>query len=185
MDTKIKLAMDLAKKYHAGQTRTGEGGLPVPYYEEHVEQVYDILLNEVHVEENDILIIALLHDTLEDTALTVDQIAENFGTEIAMQVQFLTRQGKEPFGDYTQRLFAYGSDKAVLVKLADRLHNLRCMLNVPNKKWILKKVRQTDVDILEPLSRRTIATCYQGFATYMENEIKKEVNHIKTVIGEN
>lgn len=185
METKIKKAMDLAKQYHEGQTRTGTGGKQVPYYDEHVERVYEILLNEVKVQETDILVMALLHDTLEDTHLTAKQIESIFGAEIATQVQYLTRNKGQTFGAYTQKLFAEGSDKAILVKLADRLHNLRCMLNVPDKKWIAKKVRQTEVDILEPLSKRTLAECYRNSAQYMEKEIKKEVEHIREILSLN
>lgn len=188
METEIKEevalqnAMDLAKQYHKGQTRTGKDGKKVPYYEEHVEQVYEILLNEVKLQETDILIMALLHDTLEDTCLTANQIRDVFGTEIATGVQYLTRRDNQTFGEYAQKLFAEGSDKAVLVKLADRLHNLRCMLYMPDKKWIAKKVRQTEIDILEPLTKRTFAECYKNSASYMEKQIKKEVEHIKNVL---
>lgn len=174
--------MDLAKQYHTGQTRTGAGGKQVSYYEEHVEQVYEILLKEAKIQETDILVMALLHDTLEDTCLTAKQIEDIFGTEIAIQVQYLTRKKGQDFGEYTQRLFAGGSDGAVLVKLGDRLHNLRCILNVSDKKWIAKKVRQTEVDILEPLSRRTLAECYRDSETYMVEQIKQVVTHIKDVL---
>ncbi len=183
METKIKKAMDLAKQYHMGQTRTGKDGKKVPYYEEHVLQVYEILLNEVKVKETDILVMALLHDTLEDTSLTVEQIKDIFGEDIAIQVQYLTKKEGQTFSEYTEKLFAEGSDKAVLVKLADRLHNLRCMLNVADKKWIAKKIKQTDVDILEPLSKRTLSVSYQDFAKYMEEQIRNETKLIKEVIN--
>ena len=65
--------MDMARYYHAGQMRQGHDG-QVPYYEEHILGVYGILKDECHIDDEEVLIIALLHDTVEDTACTLEDI---------------------------------------------------------------------------------------------------------------
>lgn len=179
MGTEIKKAMELAMQYHRGQTRTGEGGRMVPYYEEHVRKVYEILCREAGIEEEDILIMALLHDTLEDTALTRQQIAEEFGEDIAGQVEYLTRHEGQSFQEYANLLFQKGDDRAVLVKLADRLHNLRTILYIRDKKWIAKKVRQTERDILDNFSERQLAERYHVPAEYLAAQIREELSKIR------
>ena len=52
---------------------------------------------------------------------------------------------------YARRLFANGTDKTILVKLADRLHNLRTISYMPDTNWIQKKIKQSYKDILNPL----------------------------------
>lgn len=146
----VKRAMDMAEQYHKGQMRKGANG-ELPYFDEHILGVYRILKDEFGIEDKDILTMALLHDTVEDTECTFEEIEKYFGTEIMEQVKLLTRTPGEPFSVYARRLFADGSYKAVLVKLADRLHNLRTIMYMSDRRWIEKKVRQTYTDILNPL----------------------------------
>lgn len=147
----VERAMVMAEHYHKGQMRRGADG-ELPYYDEHILGVYKILCKECGIKDADILTMALLHDTVEDTECTFQEIEECFGTEIMEQVKLLTRTPGEPFSVYARRLFANGTYKAILVKMADRLHNLRTILYMPDKRWIEKKVRQTYTDILNPLS---------------------------------
>lgn len=63
---RIQQAMDMAKAFHEGQMRRGNGGM-MPYYDEHILGVYNILREECGITDEDILITALLHDTVEDT----------------------------------------------------------------------------------------------------------------------
>lgn len=149
-EKRIDAAKAFAKRFHEGQVRRGGSGF-VPYYDEHVLGVYHILRDECGIEDEDILIIALLHDTVEDTACTYEDIEKEFGADIRTQVQLLTRITGEPFSAYAGRLFANGSYRAILVKLADRLHNLRTIIYMPDITWIQKKVKQSYTDILNPL----------------------------------
>ncbi len=179
METEIEKAMRVAMQYHQGQTRIGEGGRRVPYYEEHVKKVYEILEQEVGIRDTPLLVMALLHDTLEDTRLTRAQIAESFGDEIARQVDFLTRRKGQPFEEYTNRLFREGDDRAIVVKLADRLHNLRTILWVRDQRWIVKKLRQTQRDILGNLSERNLKEPYRSAARYLEGRIRERVCQVQ------
>lgn len=147
---RVERAMAMAKEYHSGQMRRGSGGI-VPYYDEHILGVYHILRDECGIDDEDVLVIALLHDTVEDTACTLDDIESVFGTDIREQVRLLTRVDGEPFSVYSRRLFSQGSYRVILVKLADRLHNLRTIIYMPDARWIKKKVKQSYTDILNPL----------------------------------
>ncbi len=181
-------AMNFAKDYHKGQYRMGSEG-QIPYYDEHILGVYNILKDECHVTDSEILITALLHDTVEDTECTFEDIEGCFGNRIMNNVKLLTRIKGELFSDYTERLFAGASEKVVLVKLADRLHNLRTILYMPDKKWIEKKVRQTRTDILNrldifPLENADESCCnnilmlkeqIKNQLKYIDNELLKRV----------
>lgn len=68
-------------------------------------------------------IIALLHDTLEDTGTTLQEIVENFGQEVAMSVEALSHRKDEPYDDYISRVIAAGED-TIRVKIADIADNL-------------------------------------------------------------
>ena len=69
----VKTAMAFARQCHQGQTRLGRDG-KVPYYDEHILGVYHILKDECHVEDETVLVVALLHDTVEDTDCTFEDI---------------------------------------------------------------------------------------------------------------
>jgi GTP pyrophosphokinase len=93
-------------------------------YFEHVRRVAIILMDEAEVYDPDLIITALLHDALEDTrdidALVVEQF---FGSEVARRVRLLT---KKPKKGYMDRLRT-ADRETVLVKLCDRLDNLRTL----------------------------------------------------------
>ena len=135
----VKTAMAFARQCHQGQTRLGRDG-KVPYYDEHILGVYHILKDECHVEDETVLVVALLHDTVEDT-------------DIRDHVYLLSKLEGETFSDYSKRLFDHAPAQVVMIKLADRLHNLRTILFVSNRKWIQRKVNQTYTDILDRLEQ--------------------------------
>lgn len=114
---KLKLANNLAQHFHSGQ-KYGEYG----YFEYHLRGVVD-LLSEVSlspIEENTI-VIALLHDILEDTSCTYETIDNIFGFAVADSVSILTKMDGEPIDQY---LFGVCSNPtARVVKFADSLFN--------------------------------------------------------------
>lgn len=149
---RVETAMAFAKRWHQGQTRLGRDG-KVPYYDEHILGVYHILRDECHVEDKTVLVAALLHDTVEDTECTFEDIEQIFGTDIRDHVYLLSKLEGETFSDYSKRLFDHAPAQVVMIKLADRLHNLRTILFVSNRKWIQRKVNQTYTDILDRLEQ--------------------------------
>src|ERR1700712_4931119 len=108
------------------------------------------------------IVTALLHDTIEDTLVTYEDIKEKFGEEIANLVDGVTKLSQlEVFSERTKQaenfrklMLAITSDiRVLLVKLADRLHNMRTLgyIEKPEKR---RRIAQETVDIYAPLSGR-------------------------------
>ena len=107
---------------------------------------------------------ALLHDAIEDTSVTSKQIREEFGDSICGLVETVTKLARLPTGDTKQRsqrdkeymrkmLLTMGDDvRAVLIKLADRLHNMRTLGYLPSDKR--QQIAQETMDIFAPLANR-------------------------------
>ncbi len=107
---------------------------------------------------------ALLHDAIEDTSVTSKEIREEFGEAICGLVETVTKLARLPTGDTKQRsqrdkeymrkmLLTMGDDvRAVLIKLADRLHNMRTLGYLPSDKR--QQIAQETMDIFAPLANR-------------------------------
>src|SRR3990170_4361258 len=104
---------------------------------------------------------ALLHDTAEDTGITLQDIRERFGEEIASLVDGVTKLGRiewmsreERQAESLRKMFlAMASDiRIVLIKLADRLHNMRTIEFLP--EWKQRRTSQETMDIYAPLAER-------------------------------
>ena len=105
------------------------------------------------------LVAALLHDTVEDTPYTLEQCREEFGDEVAQMVDGVTKLDKVQYGDSAQAetirkmIVAMSRDIRVLViKLADRLHNMRTLRYVPLKSQ--ERTARETLDIYAPLAHR-------------------------------
>ena len=105
------------------------------------------------------IVAALLHDTVEDTDYSLAQLSEDFGPEVARLVDGVTKLDKVQLGDSAdaetirKMIVAMAQDPRVLViKVADRLHNMRTMRFLPPEKQA-KKARQT-LEIIAPLAHR-------------------------------
>lgn len=122
MENTSQTALEFATKAHAGQTRKFTG---VPYIT-HPVAVAKIAKDAVSKFETtfskDLLeAVALLHDVLEDTAVTYDELLHVFGKDVADRVRILT---KVPGETYLQAILrAKGDDVTKIVKLADNIHN--------------------------------------------------------------
>jgi len=108
------------------------------------------------------IVTALLHDTVEDTYVTIDDVRENFGQEIADLVDGVTKLSQlELFSERTKQaenfrklMLAMSNDiRVLLVKLADRLHNMRTLVFIskPDKR---RRIAQETIDIYAPLAGR-------------------------------
>ncbi len=117
----VKRAIYFAKKYHGDQKReSGE-----PYYSHPIEVAYMVA---DYLFRTDIIITAILHDTIEDTVLTQETIADIFGEQIASQVEDLTRikpYGKISSAEMVELLYKQKKYDVLLIKLFDRLHNMQ------------------------------------------------------------
>jgi guanosine-3',5'-bis(diphosphate) 3'-pyrophosphohydrolase len=139
---------------HKGQVRhSGEPYLVHPL--EVADSLADMKLDVVAVAAG------LLHDVVEDTLTTPERIAELFGPEIAHVVEGVTKIGAIPFSSSEERqaenfrkmLLAMVDDiRVILVKLADRLHNMRTLHHLPEERRI--KIAQETLDIYAPIANR-------------------------------
>ncbi|HEY6986928.1 MAG TPA: bifunctional (p)ppGpp synthetase/guanosine-3',5'-bis(diphosphate) 3'-pyrophosphohydrolase, partial [Bryobacteraceae bacterium] len=103
----------------------------------------------------------LLHDVLEDTRVTLDQVRENFGEDVARCVNGVTKLTKISFANREDRqaeslrkmLLAMTTDiRVIIVKLADRLHNLRTIASLPRERQ--ESIAQETIDIYAPIAHR-------------------------------
>ncbi|WP_316527330.1 RelA/SpoT family protein [Kitasatospora brasiliensis] len=105
------------------------------------------------------LVASLLHDTVEDTELTLSQVSEGFGPEVAYLVDGVTKLEKVDFGaaaeaeTFRKMLVATGDDVRVMViKLADRLHNMRTIRHMKPASQV--RIAKVTRDVLIPLAER-------------------------------
>jgi GTP pyrophosphokinase len=148
----LQRAYDIAEAAHSAQKR--KSGDP---YITHPLAVATVLAGLGM--DTTTLVAALLHDTVEDTGVTLESIVADFGPEVAHLVDGVTKIDKVSFGDGAQAetirkmIVAMARDPRVLViKLADRLHNMRTLRFLPPEKQE-KKARET-LEILAPLAHR-------------------------------
>jgi GTP pyrophosphokinase len=148
----LQRAYEVAEQAHAGQFR--RSGDP---YITHPLAVATILADLGM--DTTTLVAALLHDTVEDTEYTLEKVTADFGDEVAHLVDGVTKLDKVRFGDATEAetirkmIIAMAEDPRVLVvKLADRLHNMRTMRFLPPDKQA-RKARET-LEVLAPLAHR-------------------------------
>ncbi|MBL7168008.1 HD domain-containing protein [Candidatus Bathyarchaeota archaeon] len=133
-------ALEFASEKHKGQL-DDQGR---PYFFAHIVQVHSILRDVTDDEE--VLCAGILHDTIEDTDTTYEEILHEFNREIADLVQELTFQGTKETGRYFPVL---KSRKAIMVKFADRLSNLSRMRDWPGD-WQEDYLRQSCFWVSEP-----------------------------------
>lgn len=164
----VALAAEWARYWHSGQIRKNDRNEEkIDYFWGHVYEVYRILHEELNVQEEEVLVTALLHDTLEDTALTPEQIGRWFGADVLENVRFLTRKKGQTFSEYARHLMQQGNGAVVLVKLVDRFQNLTTILTVSNLAWVKKKLVQTDKDILSLVWQTQQRLFQQGDVRYL------------------
>jgi GTP pyrophosphokinase len=151
---RIREAYEFALKAHALQRR--ESGEP---FINHPLQVASVLL-ELEADEPTI-IAALLHDVVEDTELTLEDIQSKFGEEVALLVDGLTKISGLSYASKEERrvenlrkiLLAMARDvRVVLIKLADRLHNMRTLSHLSQEKQ--KEIAKETLEIYAPLASR-------------------------------
>lgn len=149
----VKRAYDFAKQAHQGQKRrSGE-----PYFNH--SQAAAESITEWGLDEATIAA-ALLHDIVEDTSYSLEEIKEKFGEEVAFLVDGVTKIGKvryrgvESKVENLRKFILYLSQdiRVILVKLADRLHNMKTLSALPPQKQ--KRIALETMDIYAPLAYR-------------------------------
>ena len=168
----ISKAFFFSKMAHEGQKRKGGEDFFI-----HPLEVAKMLSGPGADEET--VCAALLHDVVEDTEVTLDKVREEFGEKIAFLVEALTKTSldfeskEERRARYREQLKkAIEEDRRVLlIKLADRLHNIKT-LHVFEKKKRLRIAKET-LDFYVPLARKY---GLENFAKQLEEKSKKYLN---------
>ena len=151
---RIRAAFELAARSHEGQKR--KDGSP---YVTHCVAAADITV-DMGLDE-DSIVSALLHDTIEDTGVTHEQIAKQFGPDVANIVEGVTKltrvnytsREEEQMENMRKMLLAMSRDiRVILIKLADRLHNMRTMDYQTPEKQRLKSLET--MEIYAPIAHR-------------------------------
>ncbi|WP_329248936.1 RelA/SpoT family protein [Streptomyces canus] len=181
----LRRAWVLAESSHRGQMRkSGEPYITHPL-------AVTLILAELGAETTT-LTASLLHDTVEDTEVTLDQVGREFGAEVRFLVDGVTKLEKVDYGaaaepeTFRKMLVATGNDVRVMsIKLADRLHNMRTLgVMRPEKQARIAKVTR---DVLIPLAERLGV---QALKTELEDLVfailhPEEYEHTRELIVDN
>ena len=150
----LSRAYRFSERAHAGQTRRN-GDPYVTHCVEVAKILADLQIDSVTVASG------LIHDVVEDTAVTVEDVEREFGREIAQIVDGLTKIGHLPLTstqerqveNYRKLLLSIAKDaRVILIKLADRLHNMRTLEFMPEEKRL--RISQETRDLYAPLAHR-------------------------------
>jgi len=135
-------ALAFAAHKHRDQRRKDAQASP---YINHPIALANVLVNEGGVADVEVLCAALLHDTVEDTATTHEELLDAFGSRIARTVAEVTDDKRLPKAERKQAQVehaAHLSEEAKLVKLADKICNLRDVAVQPPAQWDLARRRE-------------------------------------------
>lgn len=156
---RVQRAVEMARKAHEGQFRkTGE-----PYI------IHPLAVKKILEEwgmDEDTIIAGILHDTVEDTELTLNDIKAEFGESVAFLVDGVTKLSNARDGmrdidtylpatkdNFLRLMIALGDDiRVLIIKLADRLHNLRTLSALPPDKQ--RKIAKETLEVFAPLADR-------------------------------
>jgi len=184
--SKILSAYQLAENAHGGQVRSS--GEP---YIIHPLAVADILLDLGM--DTDTICVGLLHDVVEDTDYTLDDIRKKFGQDVAVLVDGVTKLNKIPIFDKEQQqasnvrkiLLAMSYDiRVMIIKLADRLHNMRTLQFLPPEKQ--RRIALETMNVYAPIAHRLgIRTVKEELEDlsfyYLDSYAYSEIEHIMEI----
>jgi GTP diphosphokinase / guanosine-3',5'-bis(diphosphate) 3'-diphosphatase len=150
----VKKAYEFSQKHHAGQTRaSGEPYLVHPL--EVATVLADMKMDSVSIAAG------LLHDSVEDTSVTSVEIRQEFGEQVAHIVEGVTKISKIDFSsteeaqaeNLRKMMLAMVDDiRVIMIKLADRLHNMRTLEHLPPDRQ--QKIARETLDIYAPIAHR-------------------------------
>jgi GTP pyrophosphokinase len=158
----VRRAYELAEQSHAGQMR--DEGTP---YILHPIRVAVSLVDELQIYSPTLVCGALLHDVIEDSPVTRDDVATGFGDEVAEIVWLLTKFEDVSLPAYLAAIEAASRTGAPIVKLCDRLDNLRFLAHSPKAEKKRRYIRTTQQHYL-PLAARTNQYLYGELRRWLD-----------------
>ena len=185
LSAKIERAIAVAAKYHHGQFRRGDQALP---YIMHPFSVAMMLFE--YTDDEDVVVAALLHDTLEDTVYTTALLERDFGARVKEIVLTVTEDKQLPWRKqkegYIKNLKVAGKE-ALLVAAADKIHNLRShvdeakisgaeywdlfKMSVEEYMWFYGEVLKVLQDRLDSDIVKRLEILYAEARSYFQNKL--------------
>lgn len=177
----IRKAWVFGSKYHQGQKRkSGE-----PFFAHPLEVAH--ILTELKM-DTETIAVAILHDTVEDTDATIEDIRSQFGADVATLVEGVTKLDKLDFRtaeeaqaeNFRKLVFAMANDiRVIVVKLADRLHNMRTLDAMKPEKR--KLIARETMELYAPIANRLGIVSIQGQLQdlafrHLHPEVHEELN---------
>ncbi|HEY7689654.1 MAG TPA: HD domain-containing protein [Dongiaceae bacterium] len=160
-------ALDFAARKHVHQRRKGESAEP---YINHLSEVARLLAAATEGRNAAVTVAGLLHDTLEDTATSYDELVAEFGDEIASLVLEVTDDKALPKAErkrLQEEHARHASAGAKMIKIADKTSNLHSIVNSPPSGWDLARKRE-----YFDWAKRVVAGC-RGVSDYLDDEFER------------
>jgi guanosine-3',5'-bis(diphosphate) 3'-pyrophosphohydrolase len=143
-------AAHFAAEKHANQKRKGAAGEP---YINHLLEVAQLVSSAISEPDPNLVIAALLHDTIEDAGVTSDELVQRFGSDVADLVIEVTDDKSLPKAERKRlqntvdvarrsRTFRRSNMRAQIIKLADKIANMRSILSSPPAQWNHERKKQ-------------------------------------------
>ncbi len=170
-------AASFAAKKHIDQKRKGDTAAP---YINHPLEVANLLANKGNVKDTDVLIAAMLHDTIEDTDTTKEEIIELFGEKVCGFVLEVTDDKSLPKAERKQKQVEHAphlSDGAKQIKLGDKISNITDIVSDPPAGW--SKERRLEYIVWG----EKVVAGLRGANPVLENHFDELVKKAKEEIG--
>jgi (p)ppGpp synthase/HD superfamily hydrolase len=168
-------AYNFAAAKHAGQSRKGKAGEP---YINHLAEVAQLVAQATAGGDVDLVIAAVLHDTVEDTGTTFDEIAAAFGPRVASLVGEVTDDESLEKSERKRLQIehaGHASTGAKIIKIADKTSNLRALASSPPVGWaVRRKAEYLDWAV------QVVARC-RGVNAWLEGEFDAAAGALGTV----
>lgn len=152
---RILAAAHFAAEHHKGQKRKGEAGEP---YINHLIEVAELIATSSDLLDTNLVMAGFLHDTVEDTDVTPQELEQRFGKDVASLVMEVTDDKSLPKEQRKVLQVQTAHKKSVraqTLKLADKISNLRALLSTPPANWTAQRKRDYFLWAREVVSRLT------------------------------
>lgn len=174
---KILHAASFAADKHKNQRRKGSDGHP---YINHPLEVANLLVDVGKVDDDELVVAAILHDTVEDCDVTFEEIKERFGSTVADYVRELTDDKSLPKAERKRLQIEHAphlTHGAKQVKLADKISNINDIVENPPDDWSLERRK----DYVEWGAK--VVAGLRGANEHLERRFDKLVQHAKDVLS--